>query len=660
MSFGTQIFSRGFRALIALALPLVVCTSLQAAILRVDINVPPGGAGNGSSWPDAFKYLPDALAVAQAGDQVWVAESTYYPDECDTCGPGGTDFQTDAFDVPLEVKVYGGFPTGGGDGTFGARNPALFETVLSGDIDQDDLNSPAQNPGDIMGANSFHVLTIGDADPLPPGFPGTVVDGFTITAGNANHPTEEGHRVGGGAFVASVLIFGTPLSDGPKFQNCTFVGNRSEDVGGALACADVGVEVRDCLILNNETFGGHYFPQNAIFIIGGGGGIAAIAPFVLVNSRIVGNKCVGVGAGGGVSAWPSDGEAKNVLASCLFAGNEALMDVDGAGGVGGGARIQGGEVMNCVFSGNMADFGDDVGTFIAGGGLRGTADVYLSSFYGNMAPKGNGGGVAFISSNSSITNSIAWGNTDSVGADWRQQIFSGPGICPTWNNIEDWDCAVGGCVECNFHNICADPYFVDPDGTDDMLGTADDNLHLRLDSPSIDKGSDASPLNVPLDSGDVDDDDDLLEQLPWDLATFVRKFDAGVAIDTGNLIDQGAYEEQCLACPWDLNGDGTVGSADLLILQVNWGALCHHANFLEPDRVGREDQAALLAHWGDCPHGCSTAGSSGSSHELDELDAATQLMGFDDSEAYGEWLREEATDEEAELSLIVLIALIQE
>ena len=126
------------------------------------------------------------------------------------------------------------------------------------------------------------------------------------------------------------------------------------------------------------------------------------------------------------------------------------------------------------------------------------------------------------------------------------------------------------------------------------MGTADDNLHLRLDSPSIDKGSDAFPLRVPADSGDVDDDNDLLEQLPWDLAGFARKFDAGV--DTGNLIDQGAYEEQCLACPWDLNGDGTVGSADLLILLVNWGAQCHHANFLELDTVGQEDVDAMRAH----------------------------------------------------------------
>ncbi len=52
MSFGTQIFSRGLGALIALVLPLVLCGSLQAAVWYVDINAP---GGNGMSWPQAFR-----------------------------------------------------------------------------------------------------------------------------------------------------------------------------------------------------------------------------------------------------------------------------------------------------------------------------------------------------------------------------------------------------------------------------------------------------------------------------------------------------------------------------------------------------------------------------------------------------------------------------
>ncbi len=586
--------SRKLGLIAAAAIPVSLCASIEAAVWHVDDD---GPGGDGTDWLHAMNDLQDALGVAVAGDLIKVAQGTYKP--------GGA--QSDSFDIPLEVVMEGGY-AGVTELDPDVRNIRLYVTILSGDIDDNDLNSPAEDPGDIVGSNSFHVLTIVDTDLRPPGFPGTVVDGVTITAGNANGLLDI-QRVGGGAFVADLAILELPLSDGPEFRSCTFVGNRSEEVGGALACADVGVEVRDCLILNNETLGGQFsLPFVPVLPIFGGGGISGVAPFALVNSRIIGNLCAGWGGGGGVAVESSHPDAETVLASCFFAGNRALEEIvgeDHLGGQGGGATMNGGEVMNCVFTGNLADFGEPEGTHIAGGGLHGTADVYLSSFYGNDAPEGNGGGVAFVSGNSSITNSIAWGNTDSDGNDWSQQIFSATGICPTWSNIQGWTC--GQCVECNLHNICADPYFIDPDGADNILGTADDNLRLRLDSPSIDKGSDAFPLNVPKDSGDVNDNNNPDEELPWDLARNLRKFDAGV--DTGNIIDQGAYEVRCPACPWDLNGDRTVGVGDMLILLQNWGASCHHANFLEPDTVGQEDLNAMTAHWGDCQP-CPTGGPS--------------------------------------------------
>lgn len=55
-------------------------------------------------------------------------------------------------------------------------------------------------------------------------------------------------------------------------------------------------------------------------------------------------------------------------------------------------------------------------------------------------------------------------------------------------------------------------------------------------------------------------------------------------------------------CPWDLDGNGNVGAADLLALLVSWG-LCKGcpADFDGSGNVGASDLLALLVNWGPCP-----------------------------------------------------------
>ncbi len=59
------------------------------------------------------------------------------------------------------------------------------------------------------------------------------------------------------------------------------------------------------------------------------------------------------------------------------------------------------------------------------------------------------------------------------------------------------------------------------------------------------------------------------------------------------------------ACPWDLDGNGSVGASDLLSLLASWGpcppkADCP-ADFDDNGTVGASDLLALLANWGPCP-----------------------------------------------------------
>ncbi len=55
-------------------------------------------------------------------------------------------------------------------------------------------------------------------------------------------------------------------------------------------------------------------------------------------------------------------------------------------------------------------------------------------------------------------------------------------------------------------------------------------------------------------------------------------------------------------CPWDLDGGGSVGAADLLDLLFNWGPCPGCAtDFDGDDIVGASDLLAMLFNWGPCP-----------------------------------------------------------
>jgi hypothetical protein len=125
------------------------------------LYVQPSGLTSGTcnSWANSCG-LQYALGLATATDKIWVALGTYYPTT-------GTD-RTVSFTLKNGVGLYGGF-----DGTetlLTERDPITNVTILSGDI------GTTSNIND----NSYHVVTSSDRDNS------AVLDGFTITNGNAN------------------------------------------------------------------------------------------------------------------------------------------------------------------------------------------------------------------------------------------------------------------------------------------------------------------------------------------------------------------------------------------------------------------------------------------------------------------------------------------
>lgn len=99
----------------------------QADIMYVDARA--RGTNHGTRWHDAFRDLQDALAVAQAGDEIWVAEGMYTPDR-------GTGDRGMSFELKNGVGLYGGFA--GRERRREQRDWAGNETVLTGDLTGDD------------------------------------------------------------------------------------------------------------------------------------------------------------------------------------------------------------------------------------------------------------------------------------------------------------------------------------------------------------------------------------------------------------------------------------------------------------------------------------------------------------------------------------------
>ncbi|MHC4500003.1 MAG: right-handed parallel beta-helix repeat-containing protein, partial [Planctomycetota bacterium] len=210
-------------------------------MIYVDANTPDNN--DGSNWANAYKYLQDALADANADPnfvEIYVADGNYYPD-ANTSEPNGSGNRAATFQLINGVALYGGY-AGYGAPDPNERDIELYETILSGDLDGNDVD--VNDPCDLRtepsrGENSYHVVTGSGADP------NAVLDGFTITAGSANG-SDPCHR-GGGMYNDS---------GSPTLANCTFSGNWAEDKGGGMFTRDSSPAATDCIFSHNSADNG--------------------------------------------------------------------------------------------------------------------------------------------------------------------------------------------------------------------------------------------------------------------------------------------------------------------------------------------------------------------------------------------------------------------
>lgn len=224
------------------------------------------GNNDGTSWADAYTDLQDALTNYN-GNEIWVAEGTYKPHASD---------RTATFSIPSGANIYGGFA--GTETAVNQRVAGSNTTILSGDLNGDD-NATLLDTEPTRQDNSYHVITLkGDVQNV-------VLDGFTISGGNANGGTDNSCGTAavnqyfhsrGGAIYANPYVVGHVVS--ADVTNCIMENNTSSENSvytGFTPCGitntTYSVSFDRCIVRNN--FSGTL--STMVFPASGGYGIVS-------------------------------------------------------------------------------------------------------------------------------------------------------------------------------------------------------------------------------------------------------------------------------------------------------------------------------------------------------------------------------------------------
>lgn len=540
-------------ALLASALGAVAAHGATTLFVQRTLTT---GNNDGTSWEHAYRgplALQAALSASQPGDEIWVAAGTYAP-----AASGGP--LTATFQMKAGLQLLGGFA--GTETLATQRDPSLHVTTLSGDLDANPLT-----PGNV-----HHVVTSTGLN--PPG----VIDGFTVTGGDASQPGSQfvggGILVdGGSAIIRRCTLVGNTAATGAGIgalsadllvESCSFPPNSAQ-AGFGIGSYSGQLSVSDCHFTGNYPATGgsaglgiwcgklqpadpspslsvsHSFfsiPSPEFSCPAGIAIAGSVSEASIVETDFIGNTGCGSGA------MQLEGTVQ--IDRCRFIGNEGMFD--------GGAAIHSFHghytVSNSLFLAN-----DRLGfsTIFAGDSL--TLINCTLADNGDTAFVIAGGGTHRVihAPQAAVTasNCIIWGNK-SIDGESQAVIRSLFGPVPRFDFclVQHWDELSASLV--GSHSFASDPMFRSVTGPDGIPGTPDDDLRLSPHSPAIDRGSnDAMPAALGLD----------LEGLAR------RREDSATPDFTPSAapqIDLGAYEF-VPTCPCDLNADSTVDDADFVI-----------------------------------------------------------------------------------------------
>ena len=314
--------------------PLKLNALYYTPVLYVDVSKT-DDSGDGLSWANAKQTLQAALDLSVSGYQIWVKEGTYYP----SLERGGSGVRFKTFQMIDGVAIYGGFDLTTPEATFADRAIKDNPTILSGDLDVNDLYSGTGSTLSISNnsGNSYSVVR-NDVVVAAVG-PTAILDGFIIKGGNADGVTSLTY--GGGGMHNNAT--------NPTIRNCRFEYNSAK-YGGAFFSYNSTSAFYNCVFVNNN---GYATLGGAIYNNGGSG-------LAFNNCDIANNYSANLG---GVISYGTS----TVLNNSIIWGNYS---------------VNSGHQINCVSSGNI---------------------TLNYSCYQNETNDVNSGGGTFTATNNNIT-----------------------------------------------------------------------------------------------------------------------------------------------------------------------------------------------------------------------------------------------------------------
>ena len=484
MSSGLKYCRQG-GLLLLFVFSLVIPASSQS-IIYVDADAV--GSDDGSSWADAFVYPQDGLAVAEAGDEVWVAEGIYRPDQ----GGGQTSGDRAALFHAADISMYGGFE--GVESSISERVDSL-RSVLTGDLlDNDSGDVSASEP--TRADNAWQVLGLSSA----------LLDGFVVTSAHGNGGLSAGHSTirnvrvtknysnhdGGG-----VRISGEPC----RIENVVLEENVAEDEGGGVIVSCQYARLEDVVLKNNSALqGSGMFNRGHATVLG---------------ASFVGN----VGEG----AIYTEEQTRLLLVNALLSGNSGYV---------AGVAAEEPKHVSIVNSAIVHSTSTGGAVFVSYGHLEITNSVVAFNDSGSRGAIHEIGNDTFSAMR--VSNSIFWGNEGGSNPHFTRLVVDGnPGPFEVAFSLLEG--MLPDYVD-EVENLYEDPLFSNPLGLDGEAGTEDDDLTVLSASPAIDSGD---LTRLPPDSLDLDGDQVTEEYLPVDGLMHRRVYDGG----TGHVeVDIGAYE----------------------------------------------------------------------------------------------------------------------